>query len=726
MLKKSINKDIKTYCSKMEFNIKSRKNWNLSLFLIFLLTSLSFLFYTTPTSFAQSDEYAMTLRSWVLMPYDTHYAYHTTFDDSYRIKLNQDETKFTLKVQRYSSSGSQIYVGSVYIYNKPWLENTSFEYLLSDINNSFHSTCQVFGCILSFDLEKNFTTSEHERHDIGSNNYQDMRYAKIAIAKTFLVPKVDFEYDISQFYSDDWLIFFVYVYNSTEGKYKRIKWAYKTSCCGASPRIFFEDDNSTIYFKKNNLYFILIYVFDKEQLPFEFSWGSRSFTDDEIYYIGTEPRIDKEFVCNDAVDNDLDGYTDMEDADCIEWAIDQGFQVLSERGTGDMSYDDFEITGTAMDPSAGGLKDAVCGDDPEDNLDTVGPYICFQRNGAWYVGDAEEYLGGILNVGTPNFYASNSENWTQCNQNYLGRTLSTPSFGPGHGCPEVPGYDIYQSSDNWVNCLYNDSSGITYTLCDCANESNQPEPSTPFCNALRDAIHGYYIYLPLICSNEQGPGSMFDFGQGQSGSILIPFDPCQGLNVVDCLIYSQEQSCEDMDGTVCNSTQVCTGTPYMQPNGEMCCMDGTCEDIENVQCGDIGTYICDQSVEYCPAGFEMEDQNGQECCRVPCLYRATIEDVFSSVICYAKERNQLLYPFAQCGEGNIFSTFNIRSLGSDNELDNTLTLTLNLFGRGSSTQSIATFDTFKEDIGLVNYIDKIMLNPKGQQGDYVNIMIRIR
>ena len=65
-------------------------------------------------------------------------------------------------------------------------------------------------------------------------------------------------------------------------------------------------------------------------------------------------------TCHNQRDDDFDGFIDMEDADCIEWANRSGYDVVDIRGRENKHYDSFYYF---TNPSAHNGSDAVCGDD---------------------------------------------------------------------------------------------------------------------------------------------------------------------------------------------------------------------------------------------------------------------------------------------------------------------------------------------------------------------------
>ncbi len=382
----------------------------------------------------------------------------------------------------------------------------------------------------------------------------------------------------------------------------------------------------------------------------------------EGYYCGFRKEGQSIEECNDGIDNDGDGYIDMEDVDCIKLANDFGYDtVRSEDNT------KYPFENVFTDPSArehfnpNTFRDAVCGDDGlNDYKEIVGSYLCNGSDESWNILKAfQQAPGTIINL-TNTFFASNGNNWSACmNPKYGDSSLEkgeilSPMGGNGNNCPNVDGYSLSSGDGNICNCQYRDSNNNQYSIGNCG-DTGLDEGYQNFCDALAASMNGFGAMLIEQCTdssyNYNSRSSSSNTGEG-----YMDFDDCNGLDVEDC--FDESQACSN----VCDDNELCNGDSFALDNGQICC-DGECIEENEDNCNGYA-YYCEAN-EYCPVDFRCNNDRNE--CKIPCI-SSPLDP--SSLVCYERQKQGM---FAECGE---------------NYFVNDLPKYVNLFNRGESLFTI--------------------------------------
>jgi len=147
---------------------------------------------------------------------------------------------------------------------------------------------------------------------------------------------------------------------------------------------------------------------------------------------------------------------------------------------------------------------------------------------------------------------------------------------------------------DWNNCSNSMQSRICTDANECGTDKGKPEESQE-------------CVMPPSCT-ELG-GTLCTSSQNCTGNTTTSVEGECCLEVCE----ENEIFCADLSGTLCTSSQTCNGTIETTSDGE-CCMD-TCEEIEILCVDDLGGEICGEN--YACNGT-IETTSDGECCLDSC------------------------------------------------------------------------------------------------------------
>ncbi|MBD3209333.1 hypothetical protein GF367_02855 [Candidatus Woesearchaeota archaeon] len=307
-----------------------------------------------------------------------------------------------------------------------------------------------------------------------------------------------------------------------------------------------------------------------------------------------------------------------------------------------------------------------------------------------YEGDTwSNFLFTTKNYCTETIASSHNNDPVQTYNNYLNKNYDS-----------YAGYTIDQIADNLIGCCYTDLQSMPKELPDI---DTLHDPAVFFNRSL-----GYDWCSSITCVADQNH-ELSETSPGEIGnepttsfrpkedSHRFPGNLLAGESLTCQQIASGKDYNECTDGSKCVS-----GTSYVLSDGDICCVEGTCEDPDDITCEDIAEegeqyYTLPFSGDF--AAFECSetvvDAGAEQCCFGEPVPPTLDVKLFSyidneALICHELPNGRSA--FAECcSDQYCFNAQTWSDLNDNNGPDNG-----RVFTEGSQLQTILSFDRLGE------------------------------